>query len=84
MNGSTLLQRLMAIPEPSAEAEAITLSGEQWEIPIHDAPHVRIAIGQWPRYRFPSPAARKNAANKIVQRAVKLGIVSEGLKLVKA
>jgi hypothetical protein len=83
MNGTALLQALMAIPEPKSDEPVILLAGHTWDIPIHNRPHVRHAIQTWPFYRFPSPQARKAAAEKIVARAVRLGIVAEGIALAK-
>ena len=83
MNGTYLLQALMGVPEPKAGAPGVTVSGATWEVPIHDAAHVRSAIALWPNLRFTSPGARKEAAQRIVERAIKFSIISEGLKLIK-
>ena len=82
MNGSSLLQALMAVPEPKVDAIVIDPK-DGWQIPIHDSAHVRRAIQSWPAYRFATPAARKDAAQRIVACAVRLGIVAEALALVK-
>jgi len=84
MNGSGLLQALMAVPNPAAGGNTIVLGGgETWEIPIHDQPHVARALKEWRLYRFPSGSLRRQAAQKIVTKAVRLGIVNESLEALK-
>jgi hypothetical protein len=84
MNGTTLLQALMAAPEPKPGGSTIVIDpADGWQIPIHDAPHIRRAILSWPLYHFSTAEVRKDAAQRIVARAVRLGIVAEGLALVK-
>jgi len=84
MNGTALLQALMAVPEPKDNKAAVYLYiGASWDVPLHNRSHLRRAIQDWPYCRFTRPRARKTAAEKIVARAVRLGMVAEGIALVK-
>lgn len=82
MNQSGLLQALMRTPEPKPADEPITV-GPDFDIPIHDAKYTRIALLRWPQYAFPNAASRKLAAQRIAERAMKFGIVGEGLKIAR-
>ncbi len=84
MNGTSLLQSLMTIPEPLYPASSIVIPADGWNIPIHDKPHILTAIRQWRLYYFASPEARKTAAESIVRQAVKFAIVAEGMALLKS
>ena len=45
-----------------------------WDIPIFDAPRVRLAIMRFPFFNFVDGFAREKAAKKIAEAAEKFGI----------
>ena len=84
MTAHALLKVLLDTPEPSAGHGAILLSGEDWDIPIHDKSHTYLAIVQWRRYRFGKGIDREAVAKRLVKKAIEFGIVSQGLQIVKS
>ena len=83
MNHSHLLRTLLETPEPAPGGQTMIVA-PGWDIPIHDRAHCYAAFTFWHLYKFPSENARKVAAQRLAERAVTLGIVAEGLRLVKS
>lgn len=75
MTSSECVAALLAIPQPGPDSPAILIAGEQWDIPIHDAPHVRLAFAQWVYFLFPSPEARREAAERLTGKAAEFGLL---------
>ena len=82
MSQSDLLRALIETPEPGEDEPNLITVGPDWQVPIHDRPHCYAAFTFWHLYNFPSEGARKAAAQKLAERAVVLGIVAEGLRLI--
>ncbi|HXG39324.1 MAG TPA: DUF6582 domain-containing protein [Candidatus Limnocylindrales bacterium] len=56
------------------DAFAYIDAGGERHLPIHDEAHVRNAIARWPRTRFESRSAKREAARRILEAARRYGI----------
>ncbi len=84
MNGTGLLQALMAVPEPSGTSgNVIDLGADAWQVPLHDVSIIQAAVRQWPLYKFPTPAVRKKVAELIVQQAGRQAILSACMAILR-
>lgn len=82
MNHSSLLQSLLAIPQPALGPTTIMI-GEDWNIPLYGKANLLTAVGQWHLYVFASLESRQTAARSVAQLASKWGVVPDCLRILR-